>query len=59
MFILLLKIFMLFLTLLCCTSIGLGFWKQDYIFILIGILLILAIWILRLQIRQLQHDPFA
>jgi len=59
MFILLLKIFMLFLILLCCTSIGPGLWKQDYIFILIGILLVLAIVILRLQIRQLQHDPFA
>ncbi|ATO18841.1 hypothetical protein BS636_03760 [Acinetobacter sp. LoGeW2-3] len=59
MFILMLRVFMLLLFLMCCTSFGLGIWKEDYIFIAIGILLALAIWVLRLQIRQLQHNPFA
>ncbi len=58
MFILLLKVFMLLLFLMCCTSFGLGIWQEDYIFIAIGVLLVLAIWVLRLQIRQLQHNPF-
>lgn len=59
MFILLLRVLMLFLFLMCCTSFVLGIWKQDYIFIAVSILLALALWILYLQIRQLQHNPFA
>lgn len=53
-----LKIILLLLILLSVISLIVGFLQQDYFFVIVAILIAFAVWILILQIRKMQYDPF-